>query len=268
MNNATAIGTLDAIAASSIASAGKNTITATLLGDQTADAVKKGSGITPIISVNIQPIEMLNIAIKYEFLTKLSLTHETGSDVMTAYDTASSSFVTMFPDGLELRMDMPALLTVGATLRPIDPLLLSVGFSYFFDQDAVWETINSQTGEITNKVDHLSSNSWDMAIGAEYGINENLLVSAGYSMTQTGATGDYQSAISYSLPTNGISFGLGYNIMENIQLNVGGQYVIYGSMDKTFDHDFAGTGTLLPITEKLEKSVWIVAAGLNISLAR
>jgi long-subunit fatty acid transport protein len=78
--------------------AAKYTATATLLGDQTADVAQTGSGITPIISVNISPSENLNVAIKYEMATKLDLKNKTVKDLLIGY-TATGTQITMFPDG-------------------------------------------------------------------------------------------------------------------------------------------------------------------------
>jgi len=41
-----------------------------------ADVIETGTGVTPVVSVNIAPSEKLNIALKYEFKTKLELTTE------------------------------------------------------------------------------------------------------------------------------------------------------------------------------------------------
>jgi long-subunit fatty acid transport protein len=76
----------------------KYTATAILLGDQDADVVQTGSGYTPFISVNISPLENLNIGIKYEMATRLELENKTASDITTGF-TAEGTPVTMFPNG-------------------------------------------------------------------------------------------------------------------------------------------------------------------------
>jgi long-chain fatty acid transport protein len=235
-------------------------ITSTILANQDVDAVKTASGITPIVSVNIQPIDMLNVAIRYELATKLEFTNETeaGKEGTVGFDPSSGQYITMFPDGAKTRLDLPAMLTVGATLQPIEALLVSAGMTYYFDKDADWN----------GREDLLDANTWDIGIGGEFALNDKLKVSAGWSMTKTSPGPNYQTDLSYTLPTQGISFGIGYNIMENIQLNLGGQYVIYETGSREFQHDFANAGIPMNVTETLEKGVWIAAVGLNISLAR
>lgn len=227
-----------------------------LMNDQEVEAEKTGSGFTPIVSVNIQPIDMLNIAVKYEHTTKLELTNKTTNDVISGIDPETGMPITMFPDGATSRLDLPAMLSVGATLRPTESLLFSTGFHYFFDKSADWG----------GRQDHLESNSWELGIAAEYALTESFFLSGGWIMTGVGVTDDYQTDLSHSLPTyNGWSFGVGWDFMPNIQVNVGGQYVMYQAGDRNFSHDFASSGLMVPVTETLEKSNWVIGAGVNFS---
>jgi len=232
--------------------------TATLLEDQTVKAEKNATGITPIVSVNIQPIEMLNIAVKYEHLTKIEFTNTTTSDVTVGLQPDGTP-ITMFPNDAKTRLDMPSLLAVGVTLRPIEKLLLAGGFTSYMDKGAVWGT------EENNRTEQLSGNSWDMGIGAEYSLSEKFLVSAGYSMTKSGATPEYQTDLSHSLSTLGGSFGIAWNILPKLQLNLGGQIVAYEDASRTFTSDF-GIGNT-SVTEDYKRSVWVAAIGINYSLS-
>ena len=76
------------------------------MGDREVDAKQTASGFTPILSLDFHPMDNLNIALKYEFETKLEFTNETTKDD-----------VGMFPDGAKTRLDIPAFLSVGAQLR-------------------------------------------------------------------------------------------------------------------------------------------------------
>ena len=258
MTNAQAQAAFNGASAGFTQQSAEMAATGQMLGDQEADVEKTGSGFTPIISVNIQPTEMLNIAVKYEHTTKLELTNKTTKDVITGIDPDTGDPITMFPDGEKSRLDIPAMLSIGATLRPIDPLLISTGFHYWFDKSADWG----------GREELLSSNSWEFGIGAEYYLTEKFLLSAGWIMTGTGVTDEYQTDLSHDLTTkNGWSFGLGWDILPFMQLNVGGQFVKYDQYDRTFSHDFARTGFMVPVTERYERSNWIVGVGLNFSFA-
>ncbi len=263
MTNAQAQAAFQGIAATATASAAaadaQAQATSVLLADQDVEAEKTASGITPIVSVNIQPMDMLNIAVKYEHKTPLEFTTSSpaGKNGLIGL-TPTGTPVYMFPDGVKTHLDMPAYLSVGATVRPIQPLLIAGYFGTFFDKDADWD----------GKEELLDGNSFEFALGAEYSLSEKFLVSAGWLMTQTGATPEYNSDLSYSLGTQGFNVGFAWDILPIMQLNVGGQYVMYADGENQFEHDFAQQGVLFPtITETLQKSVWVVGIGLNISLA-
>jgi long-subunit fatty acid transport protein len=226
-----------------------------LMNDQEVEAEKTGSGFTPIISVNIQPNDMLNFSVKYEHTTKLELTNKTTSDVIIGIDPGTGNPITMFPDGATSRLDLPAMLSVGATVRPTDPLLLSAGLHYFFDKNADWG----------GREEHLEANSWELCIAAEYALTESFFLSGGWVMTSVSPTDEYQTDINYTLPTHSFCLGIGWDFMPNIQVNVGGQYVIYQSSDRNFSHDFASSGLMVPVAETLEKSTWVIGAGVNFS---
>lgn len=232
--------------------------TSAVLDNQDVDADKTASGITPIVSVNIQPIDILNIAVKYEFATALEF--ETAADAdkqgLLGYNPDGTPKY-LFPNGDKTNLDMPAYLAIGATLQPVESLLLAGHFGYYFDKSANWD----------GRQDLLNSNTYEIALAAEYYLSEKFLVSAGWSYTKTDPTPEYQTDLSYTLPTHGLSFGIGWDIMPMMQLNLGGQYVIYEEGANKFNHDFANSGALFPVTETLAKSVWIVGVGLNITLA-
>jgi long-subunit fatty acid transport protein len=258
MTNAQAQATFQGASASFTQQSAESAAKGALMGNQEVEAEKTGSGFTPIISVNIQPIDMLNIAVKYEHTTKLELTNKTTSDVIIGIDPGTGTPITMFPDGATSRLDLPAMLSIGATLSPIEPLLISTGFHYFFDKGADWG----------GREELLLSNSWELGIGAEYYLTEKFLLSAGWIMTSIGVTDEYQTDISHSLSTkNGWSFGLGWDILPIMQLNLGAQYVKYDQDDRNFSHDFAQSGLMVPVMESYERSNWIVGIGLNFSFA-
>ena len=260
MTNAQAQATFQGAATAATVSAAESTATSTLLADQDVDAEKKASGFTPIISINIQPIDMLNIALKYEHATKLDLENTVAANKggLLGFQTDGSP-IYMFEDGAKTRLDLPAMISAGATLQPIDALLISAGMNYYLDKSADWN----------GREDLLDANTIDLGLGGQYAIGDRLLVSAGWSMTKVSPGANYQTDLSYTLSTHGISGGIGINIMDNVQLNVGGQYVIYNPGERTFQHDLANSGTMIiPITETLDKGVWVVGAGLNVSIAR
>ncbi|MBN1115781.1 MAG: hypothetical protein JXA77_01140 [Bacteroidales bacterium] len=227
---------------------------ASLLGDQTADMEKTATGITPIISINIHPSDMLNIALKYEHQTKLEFTNNTTEDFVTGIDPATGAPITMFPDGQKARYDIPSQIVAGATVKPIEKLMLTTGFHYYLDKNADWN----------GREEQLDGNSWEFALGAEYSLSDALQVSAGWLTTNNGVTEDYQTDLSFSLPSNSVGGGLGYQLNSMIQLNLAGSYTMYKTGEKNFSRVLGGN--TIPITETYTKPIWIVAIGVNVNI--
>jgi long-chain fatty acid transport protein len=224
--------------------------TALYLDDATtveADAVMKGTGFTPILSANISPSEKLNIALRYEFKTKLNLktTVNDGKD-------AEGMFI---QDSVAIA-DIPAAISLGINFKPVERLLLSGSFSYYFDNGVDYD------GQPDVSVNMIDKNFLEFGIGAEYAVTEKLRISAGWAATATGVNDEYQSDLNFSTNTNSVGAGFGYRINDMIDLNVGAEYAFYAEGTKTFDHYLDATH-FVPVKETYNKKTWLVGAGLN-----
>jgi long-chain fatty acid transport protein len=245
------------------------TATSTLVADQSADVAQKGSGITPVLSVNISPSENLNIGIKYEMATKLDLKNKTVKDLLIGY-TSTGTPITMFPDGGMTRNDMPAMLSVGVDYKLGENLKVSLGTNYFFDKSAdyghkVDADLNSSTPttHISNS-DIIDDNGMSFQGGLEFNISEKLLVSGGYVWANKGVNAKYQSDLTYGLSTQTFGAGGAYSIGDNIQINLGAAYTAYKTDEKTIDHMFPSTPAVnIPAQESYAKSTFMVAIGLD-----
>lgn len=218
---------------------------AALTADREVEVEETGSGITPIISVNISPLEMLNLSAKYEMATKLEMTTK-------VYDNKSAGG--MFVDNSKYRSDMPAMLSLGAELRPNDRLMVAGSFNTYFDKNLDTKAINSNT---------IDKNFMEYGLGAEYSLSEKLRVSAGWVATATGVNANYQSDQTYSTNTNSFGAGFGYRITDMIDLNIGGQYTTYDDDSKDFTHRLGEIS--IPVTETYSKKTWIIGVGLDFS---
>lgn len=211
-----------------------------------ADVEQTGTGITPIISLNISPSEKLNIALKYEMKTALELTN-------TVYNEKGAGIWT---DGGKEIADMPAQLAGGLVYKPVERLTISTGVHYYFDKDVDYD------GSDTVDINMIDDNFFEYALGVEYGLSDKFRVSAGWLTTVTGVNDNYQSDLSYSLNTNTFGAGFGYRINDMLDLNIAGSYSMYKDGSVTGSSELTG----LDYTLSLDKNVWIVSAGLNISL--
>lgn len=244
----------------------KNYAASVLLADQEGDIEQKGSGIAPIIGVNLSLMEnKLNIGMKYEFETNIELENNVapGKGFAIGMD-ATGNPIYMFPDGEKVNNDMPAQFTLGADYKITDKFSVAVGGHYYFDKQADYgKKIN---GVFVENDQLINKGLWEAAIGLEYKITEKFLLSLGYLHTQIGVKEVYQSNLSYTNSSNSIGFGGAYKVTPNIDLNLGIGYTTYETFEKTFDHDIAGSGTLVSVKETYDKDNLFIALGLDFKL--
>jgi long-chain fatty acid transport protein len=214
-----------------------------------ADAEMTGSGFTPIISVNITPSDKFNLSLRYEFKTDMDLT-------TTVHDNKTGG---IFMQDSTAIADMPASLSVGLNVKPLDKLMLSGSFNYYFDKDVDYD--GDETAPHTPMID---KNFLEFGLGAEYSLTEKLRISAGWETTITGVNDNYQSDLRFDTNTNSFGAGFGYRITPMIDLNLGGQYTTYATDSKDFTHNIGGNPLYpVPVTETYTKSTWLVGVGLD-----
>ncbi len=213
-----------------------------------ADVTREGSGITPIVSLNYALSDKVNLAVKYEFKTELELK-------TTVIDGKGAGG--MFVQDATTVADMPAMLQVGATLRPTDKLLISTGLHYYFDKN------NDYDGSLDMEVEMIDNNSFEYALGLEYGLSDKISVSGGWLMTKTGVNDLYQSDQRFSLNTNTFGGGFGINILPILDLDLGASYTIYEEGSRGFPYAL-GTQSIA-VTETYNKSAMVFSVGLSFS---
>ena len=221
------------------------TVNAAATQDILVDAGESGMGYTPIISVNFSPSEKLNIAVKYEFQTKLLLTTKVNDNKGGG----------VFTDGKETIADMPAMFAAGIQYNPFDRLLVSASMNLYFDKKVDYD------GSESIDVNMIDKNFKEYAIGVEYGLTEKLSASAGWLGTFTGVNSNYQNDQRYSLNTNSVGAGFGYHINKMLNLNIGGQYTFYKEGSKSFNHMLGANA--IPVIETYNKTTWVFAIGLD-----
>jgi long-chain fatty acid transport protein len=223
---------------------------AAMTSDREVDVEQTGSGITPVISLNVTPSEKLNVSIRYEFKTTLELTTE-------VIDGKSGG---IFVDGSTTIADMPSLLAIGAEFKPMDKLAVAASFNMYGDKAVDYD------GSETTDIDMIDNNFLEYGLGLEYGFSEKLRASAGWVATSTGVNENYQNDQRFSTNTNSFGAGLGFRISPMIDLNLGGQYTMYAEDSKNYNH-MLGTFPI-PVTETYNKETWVVAVGLDFSFGK
>jgi len=241
MNVGTAIATLNAVAPQYTTKAQAMADNATATQDiEVKDVEEKGTGFTPILSINYSPSDMFNFSVRYEFKTKLTL----------KTTVPQGKGAGLFENGKDKVADMPAMLAIGAEVKPIPGLAVSATFNTFFDKNVDY----SNGGNI----DMIKRNYLEYGLGVEYGITNKLRASVGWLATNTGVLPEYQNDQRFSSNSNSFGLGLGYRISPMIDINIGGQYSINSDYKKPY--------TLAPsvtYTETYGKKTFILGIGLD-----
>ena len=215
-----------------------------------ADAVMKGTGFTPILSANFAPVgDLLNIAVKYEFKTKLDLT-TTVNDNKTA-----GLFI---QDSVAVK-DMPAMLSLGVDVKPSERFLISGSLNYYFDKNVDYDGMPDVNVEMIDK------NFIEAGLGIQVGITDRFFASAGWLTTVTGVNDNFQNDLKFSLNTNTFGGGIGFRINDMIDLNLGGSYTIYEEASETYTHVITTTPILVqaPAINTYNNKTWVAAIGLD-----
>lgn len=213
--------------------------------DVEVDAEEQGNGFAPIIGFNISPSDQLNIGLKYEFKTKVDLKTTVNDDKGGP----------LFINDSTVHSDVPAMFSVGVWYQIIPSLSATAGFHYYFDKSANYGKTLDLTGEEVDNDEVIDKNYFEIGLGLEYSITEKLLFSVGYLYAKPGVSKDYQSELSYALPSSTLGGGFGYKFTEKVMANLGVSYTKYSEEDKTFGG----------YTNTFFKSNLIVGIGLDFS---
>ena len=200
---------------------------------------QSGNGFTPILGLNFNH-NRLNIGVKYEFRTRLSVTNDTEIDVQG-----------MFPDGASIPHDIPAKLTIGAQYDIVPSVTLSAGWVRYFDTNARMAN---------NRQNYLDGGVNEFLLGAEWRINNRFLVSAGTQVTRSSATDAYQTDLSHFLNSVSIGFGGAVDVTENIRINAG----YFFTMFEDWTQEVVPTATIpLPSTNVFARKSQVFGIGVD-----
>jgi len=216
---------------------------AAMVADKEVKTTQTARGITPILGLNISPNENLNIGLKWEGNTSLEFENDTEVDGTG-----------MFSDGSTFNRDMPMMISVGVQYK-LDPnVRIQAGYHTYMDKNADWD----------GREDLVDHNMYELSVGAEYDINHQFTISAGYLMGRTGVSENYQDNLSFSLSSNTLGGGLKIHFNEALSLDLGFAKMMYMAMVEHVAAD-PSNGTSAYNTN-YDKDGFMLAIGLNYSL--
>ena len=230
------------------ATAGALSATGEKLGDKEVDVEQTGAGFTPILGLNISPNENLNIGLRYEHKTYLTLKNSTTKDDLG-----------MFPDGADVNSDIPGIFAAGIGYTDNDWFSVQLSYDMCFDKGVDWGN-NIRSGAHRE----IENNSYDIGLGAQFNITKKFSVSAGGIYNDYGIADSYQSDFSWANSSVAIGGGIMWKITDQLVLDAGVSTVFYQDSEVTFvDPDLQ-----TPYNETYGKETLSFAIGLSYSIFR
>lgn len=225
--------------------------TATKLEDKKVDTEQTGTGITPMIGVNISPNENWNIGLRYEMKTNLELTNKTKIDQ-----------VGMFPDGGKTHNDIPAILGAGVGYKA-DKLEAQLSYSLYFDKGVDWGynvRDNAVDAEQIRKRT-IDNNYFELALGLQFNLSDKFAISFGGMRSAAGIADTWQSDFSFSNPSYTGALGFMWKMTDRLTLDAGFSNTFYQDKEVTFTDPDVGT-----YKETYGKTTANIAVGLSYSI--
>lgn len=189
------------------------------------DTEASATGFGAIFGIHIKPIEKLDIALQYQTITKMEYEYDKvkGATFMTGANGLD------IEKGDKFDQDLPAVFAMGVGYQILPALYASTSFNYYFNDQA----------------DMIYDDSWEIALGAEYAINEMIAVSAGGMYSKQGFKDSKNSTENPLLDSVTIGLGAGLNFIENLTVDIGLMKPFY------FDTDYETALGDVSISKKL-----------------
>ncbi|MCB9256605.1 MAG: outer membrane protein transport protein [Chitinophagales bacterium] len=232
-----------------------------LAEDRYINIRQKGSGITFIPSVLINPTKRFFIALKYEHKAKVVLT----TKVRDGKDGGVQNGRPVFIDGEEIRSDIPGFLSMGLGYQFTDKWRVNFGSRYMFIKGA----------NFNGREANIDKNYYEVEFGTSYQVFNKFLLSTGYTYNKAGVAPQYHNDVDFWIPGHSFAFGGKLDFTKAISLDMGVMYTKNVGQNFTYTNHVYADGNALAgqpanydnsYTMKFTKSSLIFALGLNIKI--
>ena len=193
-------------------------------------------GVGGVFGINVRPFPSLTLSTQFQLHSDMKY------EVKNAKGMLSSDFGIV--DGETFHTDLPAALNMGAGYQVLKPLYVSASFNYYFNSFA-------QLNSVLGKSDY--SDSWELAAGADYDINDKVTASLGLSYGNRGIKKTVNNTFNPVLDSFVIGTGVEYRPIDNLTLTRGLMYIQYFKQDY-----YIGGGA---VETKLNKQVFMTSIG-------
>ena len=193
-------------------------------------------GIGGVFGINVRPFPALTLSTQFQLHSDMKY------EVKNAKGMLSSNLGIV--DGETFHTDLPAALNMGAGYQVLKPLYVSASFNYNFNSFA-------QLNSVLDTSDY--SDSWELAAGADYDINDKVTASLGLSYGNRGIKKTVNNTFNPVLDSLVIGTGVEYRPIDNLTLTLGLMYIQYFKQDY-----YIGGGA---VETKLNKQVFMTSIG-------
>ena len=193
-------------------------------------------GVGGVFGIDVRPFPALTLSTQFQLHSDMKY------EVKNAKGMLSSNLGIV--DGETFHTDLPAALNMGAGYQVLKPLYVSASFNYYFNSFA-------QLNSVLGKSDY--SDSWELAAGADYDINDKVTASLGLSYGNRGIKKTVNNTFNPVLDSLVIGTGVEYRPIENLTLTLGLLYIQYFKQDY-----YIGGGA---VETKLNKQVFMTSIG-------
>ena len=193
-------------------------------------------GVGGVFGINVRPFPALTLSTQFQLHSDMKY------EVKNAKGMLSSNLGIV--DGETFHTDLPAALNMGAGYQVLKPLYVSASFNYYFNSFA-------QLNSVLDTSDY--SDSWELAAGADYDINDKVTASLGLSYGNRGIKKTVNNAFNPVLDSLVIGTGVEYRPIDNLTLTLGLMYIQYFKQDY-----YIGGGA---VETKLNKQVFMTSIG-------
>jgi opacity protein-like surface antigen len=222
------------------------------VSDKYVDTEQTGTGFTPMVGINISPVENLNIALKYEMKTSLILKNNPNENDNYSH--------VLF--GEEVNSDIPAILGIGVGYNT-GLIEAQLSYNMYFNKGVNWgpNTRDYAAGHDVIRTREIDRNGMEIGLGLQFNVVDNFAFSVGGLYGDMGVADSYQSDFSYSNPSVTAGAGIQWKITDALALDAGVSNTFYQDQTVTFtDPDFG------PYDEHLKKTTLNFAIGLSYSI--
>ena len=171
-------------------------------------------GVGGVFGIDVRPFPALTLSTQFQLHSDMKY------EVKNAKGNIGAGLG--IADGETFHTDLPAVLNMGAGYQVLKPLYVSASFNYYFNSFA-------QLNSVLGKSDY--SDSWELAAGADYDINDKVTASLGLSYGNQGTKDTVNNAFSPILDSLAIGTGVEYRPIENLTLTLGLLYIQYFKQD-------------------------------------